>query len=158
MTEWLNWTEGVHLRWLISTFSMLCMEKEWQPTPVSLPGKSHGQRSLVGCSPWGRKESGTTERLTLTQMLCNHHLYHFQNILITSKVNFRTYLVVQWLRIHFQMRGTWSGNMIFLNLGRSHGEGNGSPLQYHCLENLMDRGAWWTAVHGVAKSQAWLSN
>ena len=38
---------------------------KWQPTPVSLPGKSHGQRSLVSCSPWGRKESGTTERLTL---------------------------------------------------------------------------------------------
>ena len=38
-----------------------------QPTPVSLPGKSHGQRSLVGCSPWGHKESGMTERLTLTQ-------------------------------------------------------------------------------------------
>ena len=39
--------------------------RKWQPTPVSLPGKSHGRRSLVGCSPWGRKESGTTERLTL---------------------------------------------------------------------------------------------
>ena len=35
---------------------------KWQPTPVLLPGKSHGQRSLVGCSPWGRKESDTTER------------------------------------------------------------------------------------------------
>ena len=33
----------------------------WQPTPVSLPGESHGQRSLVGYSPWGRKESDTTE-------------------------------------------------------------------------------------------------
>ena len=33
------------------------------PTPVLLPGKSHGQRSLVGCSPWGRKESDMTERL-----------------------------------------------------------------------------------------------
>ena len=43
-------------------------------------------------------------------------------------------------------------------LGRSFGEGNGNPLQYPCLENLMDRGAWWTAVHGVAKSQAQLSN
>ena len=43
--------------------------RKWQPTPVSLPGKSHGQRSLVGCSPWGRKESGTTERLTLTYLL-----------------------------------------------------------------------------------------
>ena len=33
------------------------------PTPVLLPGKSHGRRSLVGCSPWGRYESDTTERL-----------------------------------------------------------------------------------------------
>ena len=37
--------------------------RQWQPTPLLLPGKSHGQRSLVGCSPWGRKESDTTERL-----------------------------------------------------------------------------------------------
>ena len=36
----------------------------WPPTPVLLPGKSHGQRSLVGCSPWGREELDTTERLT----------------------------------------------------------------------------------------------
>ena len=35
----------------------------WHPTPVLLPGKSHGSRSLVGCNPWGRKESDTTERL-----------------------------------------------------------------------------------------------
>ena len=33
-----------------------------------------------------------------------------------------------------------------------HGEGNGTPLQYSCLENPMDRGGWWGAVHGVAKS------
>ena len=37
----------------------------WHPTPVLLPGESHGQRSLVGCSPWGREESNTTERLHL---------------------------------------------------------------------------------------------
>ena len=37
--------------------------RKWQPTPVFLPGESHGQRSLVGYSPWGRKESDTTERL-----------------------------------------------------------------------------------------------
>ena len=43
-------------------------------------------------------------------------------------------------------------------LGRSPGEGNGNPLQYPCLENLMDRGTWWIAVHGVAKSRARLSN
>ena len=37
--------------------------RQWQPTPVLLPGKSHGRRSLVGCSPWGRKELDTTEWL-----------------------------------------------------------------------------------------------
>ena len=37
-------------------------------------------------------------------------------------------------------------------LGRSPGGGNGNPLQYSCLENPMDRGAWWATVHGVAKS------
>ena len=38
-------------------------------------------------------------------------------------------------------------------LGRSAGEGNGNPFQYSCLENPMDRGAWWATVHGVAKSR-----
>ena len=37
--------------------------RRWHPTPVLLPGKSHGWRSLVGCSPWGHEESDTTERL-----------------------------------------------------------------------------------------------
>ena len=38
-------------------------------------------------------------------------------------------------------------------LGRSSGEGNGNPFQYSCLGNPMDRGAWWSTVHGVTKSQ-----
>ena len=37
--------------------------------------------------------------------------------------------------------------------GRSPGEGSGSPLRYSCLENPMDRGAWWAAVRGITKSQ-----
>ena len=41
--------------------------------------------------------------------------------------------------------------------GRAPGEGNGNPLQYCCLDNPMDRGAWRAAVHGVTKSRAWLS-
>ena len=42
--------------------------------------------------------------------------------------------------------------------GRSSGEGNGNPLQYSCLENLMDRGAWQATVHGIARSQTQLSD
>ena len=82
--------------------------RQWQPTPVLLPGKSHGWRSLVGCSPWGRWESDTTERL------------HF----------------------HFSLSCI--------------GEGNGNPLQFSCLENPRDGGAWWAAVYGVAQSRTWL--
>ena len=43
-------------------------------------------------------------------------------------------------------------------LGRFPGEGDGNPLQYFCLENPMNRGAWWTTVHGVSKSQILLSD
>ena len=87
--------------------------RQWHPTPVLLPGKSHGRRSLVGCSPWGRTESDTTE----------------------------------WLHFHFSVSCI--------------GEGNGTPLQYPCLENPRDRGAWWAAIYGVAQSQTrlkWLSS
>ena len=79
--------------------------RQWHPTPVLLPGKSHGQRSLLGCSPWGHEESDTTE------------WFHFQ----------------------------FSLSCI--------GEGNGNSLQYSCLENPRDGGAWWAAVYGVAQSQ-----
>ena len=78
---------------------------QWQPTPVSLPGKLHGQKSLVDCSPWGCEESDMTERL------------HF----------------------HFSLSCI--------------GEGNGNPLQYSCLENPRDGGAWWAAISGVAQSR-----
>jgi len=43
-------------------------------------------------------------------------------------------------------------------LGRAPGEGNGNPLQYSCLENPMDGGAWWATVHGVAKSRTQLND
>ena len=45
---------------------------------------------------------------------------------------------------------------LICGLGRSPGEGNGNPLQYSCLENSTDGGAWWVIVHGVAKSQTQL--
>ena len=46
-----------------ATPSLLMWRRQWHSTPVLLPGKSHGWRSLVGCSPWGRWELDTTERL-----------------------------------------------------------------------------------------------
>ena len=56
--KWLSSNRHVHRR------------RQWHPTAVLLPGKSHGWRSLVGCSPWGREESDTTERL--------HFIFHFR--------------------------------------------------------------------------------
>ena len=47
---------------------------------------------------------------------------------------------------------------IFIGIMLNIGEGNGTPLQYSCLESPMDRGAWWAAVHGVAKSWTRLSD
>ena len=47
----------------IKEHRLLGWRRQWHPTPVLLPGKSHGRRSLVGCTPWSRKESEMTERL-----------------------------------------------------------------------------------------------
>ena len=44
-------------------FLQIVWRRQWHPTPVLLPGKSHGRRSLVGCSPWGHEDSDTAERL-----------------------------------------------------------------------------------------------
>ena len=51
------------------------------------------------------------------------------------------------------MQGDVRDTGLILGLGRSPGEGNSTPLQYSCLENPMDGGAWWAAVYGVAKSR-----
>ena len=70
--------------------------RKWQPTPVFLPGKFHGQRSLEGYSPWGRKESDMTERLTLhllEQLLtCKIFVYfdlRFSLVTFNTLPNFR---------------------------------------------------------------------
>ena len=62
--------------------------------------------------------------------------------------------MVQWLRLHAPNTG---GLVLAPGQGTS-GEGNGTPLQYSCLENPMDGGSWWAAVHGVAKNQTQLSD
>ena len=70
---WLRQLKKISLQCRRSGFNDLWVWKipwsrEWQHTPVFLPGKFHGQRSLVGHSSWGHKESDTTERLTRTHM------------------------------------------------------------------------------------------
>ena len=50
-------------RFVLNRVRVRWRRRQWHPTPVLLPGKSHGRRSLVGCSPWGREESDTTEQL-----------------------------------------------------------------------------------------------
>ena len=49
-------------------------------------------------------------------------------------------------------------SLLFNLLSRLVGEGNGNPLQYSCLENPVDGGAWWAAAHGVARSQTQLND
>ena len=62
--------------WIRKTSS----RREWQPTPVLLPGEFHGQRSLAGHRPWGHKESDTTERFSL-------HMYSLCKILGGKSIN-----------------------------------------------------------------------
>ena len=109
------------------------LEKRMASTPVFLPGKFHGQRSLAGYSQWGRKESVTTDWLALWG----------------SQVA----LVVKNLPAN---AGDIRDSGSIPGLGRSPGEGNGNPLQYFCLENPMDREAWRAIVHRVATSWTWL--
>ena len=104
------------------------LEKETATTPVLLPGKFHGQRSLVGYSSLGRKESDITER---------PHV-HFHIFFLWAD------LVAQLAKSPPAMRETWVRSLGWEN---SPGEENSYPVQYSGLENSMDY-----IVHGVAKS------
>ena len=68
--------------------------------------------------------------------------------------------VLSYVDKEYNGKTSWNSVTIILLLLLEDidGEGNGTPLQYSCLENPMDRGAWWAAVHGVAKSRTRLSN
>ena len=54
---------SISCMWILLGVIQMGRRRQWHPTPVLLPGKSYGRRSLVGCSPWGREESDMTERL-----------------------------------------------------------------------------------------------
>ena len=59
-----SWTIKEAGSWRIDAFELWCWRRQWHPTPVLLPGKSHEWRSLVGCSPWGHKESRLSNTLS----------------------------------------------------------------------------------------------
>ena len=65
-----------------------------------------------------------------------------------TEENWWLHLWLRWLRIHLQCKRPGFEPWV----GKIPGEGNGNPLQYSCLGNPMDRGAWWATIHGVAKS------
>ena len=69
--------------------------RKWQPTPLFLPGKSHGWRSLAGYSPWGSKESDTTERL------------HFHFLSFMSVSNLRYTYLPGWIHAFRRRLETW---------------------------------------------------
>ena len=117
------------------------LSHKWQPTSVFLPGKSHGQRSVVGYSPCGHKELDTTERLHFTSL---HFMSQTQLGLPCSSVG--------------KESACSAGDLDLIPaLGRSPGEGNGNLLQHSCLGNPLDRGAWGATVYGVTKSSTWLN-
>ena len=128
--------------------------RKWHPTPVLLPGKSHGWRSLVGCSPWGRYESDMTEQLHFTYTHTHTHT-HIYYIYIYIHL-FYIYIYNKWGFPGGSVVKNPSANAGHMSLipdpGRFSGRGNGNPLQYSCLENPIGRGVWQATVHGISKS------
>ena len=115
----------------------LCWRRQWQPTPVLLLGKSHGQRSLVGCSPWGREESDMTERL-LSLFTFMHWRRKWQPtpVFLPGESHRQRSLVGYSPWGHEEMDMT---ERLHFHFSLSCiGEGNGNPLQCSCLENPRD--------------------
>ena len=65
--------------WVQSLCGKIPRRRKWQPTPVFLPGKVHGQRSLIGYRPWGHKESDMTEQLMLSKTLRVIHFFQLHD-------------------------------------------------------------------------------
>ena len=82
--------------WFNPWVGKICWRRKWQSTPVLLPGKSHGQRSLVGYSPWGRKESDTTEQIHFVYFYLYRFIHSFfLNVASFQKLESMTITYVQ---------------------------------------------------------------
>ena len=82
------------------TTSATWRRRRWHPTPVLLPGKSHGWRSLVGCSPWGHEESDTTERLHFSlSCIGSHRVGHDWSDLAAAAVAKHLLLLSSFLKV-----------------------------------------------------------
>ena len=66
-------------------------------------------------------------------------------------INKGSYVYIKYISIFYISACNSGDTSLIPRLGRPPGEGNGNPLQYSCLENSMERGAWWATVHGVAR-------
>ena len=142
--------------------------RESLPTAVFLPGEFLGHRSLAGYGPWDAVSySGLLLPSFKIPYICVSILYWCFSFWLTSlcmvgKIPWSR----KWQPTSVFLPGTfpwtekpgklqavqprpyWMG--LIPGSGRSPGAGNGNPLQYSCLENPIDRGAWRAAVHGVA--------
>ena len=118
--------------------------REWQPTPVFLPGESHGQRSLVGYSPWGRKESDTTGQLTLSLYITRICYTH-----IGVCVCARTCVCVYVLLSHARLSATpWTGALLVpLSMESSRQE------YWRCILPYFRESSWprdWTHISCIS--------
>ena len=82
---WLTWGDIQNTS--ESEYVQSTWRREWHPTPIFLPGEFHGQRSLAGYSPWGCKESDTTEQLTHTPLENTEVLYFLTKIIFLGSWN-----------------------------------------------------------------------
>ena len=136
---WVDHEGGAHTNG-ISALIRASWRRKWQPTPVLLPWKSHG---------WEEHGVATVYGVAKSQARLSDLTFFLRASQVAQ--------VVKNLPANTgDIRDTGS----VPGLGRSPGGGHGNPLQYSCLENPMDRGAWRAIVHGLAKSwtqQKWLS-
>ena len=126
--------------------------RKWQPTPVFLPGKSHGRRNLVGYSPWGRKESDTTEQLHFLYFTCKC-IYIY--IYLWSAVSWGLSVICMFLRAKLQNEAWYFPVEQENILVKTHTQTytlnkNKNPLQSIFLEELAP-----TANHGKVSFTLW---